>query len=325
MTEQFGFTLMSPDEFAQWITKQNVVRTILTIQQHHTAVPEYVHFDGANHLILQRNMRSFHVNQNGWADIGQHFTIFPDGMIATGRSLERSPACIFGNNQNSICIENLGNFDTGKDIMRQEQRTAILRATAALCKRFNTPVNTDRIIYHHWFDLNTGARTNGTGVVKTCPGTGFFGGNKVKDAQDNFIPQVKALLSGTADPAAVTVRYYAFVNTPILNVRNAPSTSAKRISRVFDGAILRVYEEKDGWVRVSHKKQEWVSARFIQRVERGVVNTDSLNVRSGPGATFSKLGEIKAGEPVFVYERSGTWIRIDDAQRWVAEGLVSFE
>ena len=32
-------------------------------------------------------MKNLHFNQNGWQEIGQHFTIFPDGMIVTGRSL----------------------------------------------------------------------------------------------------------------------------------------------------------------------------------------------------------------------------------------------
>ena len=63
-------------------------------------------------------MKAYHVTYNGWNDIGQHFTIFPDGLILTGRSLEKSPACIYGQNANAICIENLGNFDLGGDQMR---------------------------------------------------------------------------------------------------------------------------------------------------------------------------------------------------------------
>jgi hypothetical protein len=33
-------------------------------------------------------MKECHVQQNGWADIGQHLSIFPDGTIVTGRSFE---------------------------------------------------------------------------------------------------------------------------------------------------------------------------------------------------------------------------------------------
>ena len=55
----------------------------------------------------------------------------------TGRSLNRSPACIRGNNSGAICIENLGNFDQGKDEMSVEQQGSVTGVTAALLKRFS--------------------------------------------------------------------------------------------------------------------------------------------------------------------------------------------
>ncbi|RYY67337.1 MAG: N-acetylmuramoyl-L-alanine amidase [Chitinophagaceae bacterium] len=190
MTTQFGFTKMTIDEFETWITTCHITRTILTIQQHHTYSPAYAHFKGVNHFELQQGMKNYHVNQNGWADIGQHFTTFPDGTIITGRSLDISPACIKGQNANAICIENLGNFDTGKDKMTIAQKDTIIRMTAKLCSRFNLPVNVNSIVYHHWFDLVTGLRNNGTRNNKSCPGTDFFGGNKVNDCIANFLPLV---------------------------------------------------------------------------------------------------------------------------------------
>lgn len=196
------FTHILPEAFPDWIEKQAVKRPIRFIQQHHTYSPAYQHFTGSNHLALQKGMQNFHKNVNGWQDIGQHFTIFPDGTIMTGRSLEVAPACIYGANAGAICIENLGNFDAGGDEMTQRQRRAIVTVTAALCRRFDIPADTDRIVYHHWFDLSTGKRTNGSGMTKTCPGTAFFGGNTVEAAQAFFLPEVRALL---LPPAVVQV------------------------------------------------------------------------------------------------------------------------
>ena len=68
----------------------------MKIQQHHTFIPSYIHFTGMNHFDWQLVMKKYHVNENGWADIGEHFAIFPDGEIVTGRSMETSPACIRG-------------------------------------------------------------------------------------------------------------------------------------------------------------------------------------------------------------------------------------
>lgn len=324
METKNGFTKMTVKEFETWILQQDVARTILFVQQHHTFLPAYAHFTGNNHFQLQKGMQTHHVVANGWLDIGQHFSIFPDGTILTGRSLERTPACIKGRNTHAVCIENVGNFDRGQDIMRQEQRNAILRVTAALCKRFRIPIDTNHIVYHHWYDLISGSRTNGTGVTKTCPGTAFFGGNTVAAAQEFFLPQVYDTVHGTIDPTRLHLQFYGSVTAQNLNVRNAPSVKGKIINIATLGAVLRIYEEKEGWYRISEKKREWVSGKFVQRVERGVINADVLNVRSGPGVQFPKTGEMKAGEDIFVYERQKGWLRIGIGENWVSERFVTY-
>ena len=105
------FILMNVKEFEQWIEKQTVKRKIKTIQFHHTYSPSYANFTGSNHEKLQQGMKNYHVDTLGWADIAQHFTIFPDGKIMTGRSLELAPAGISGANTGAICIECVGNFN----------------------------------------------------------------------------------------------------------------------------------------------------------------------------------------------------------------------
>ena len=187
MEVKYGFIKMSISEFESWIDSLRVARTVLYVQHHHTYSPDYKLFKGENHFELQKGMKNYHVFTNGWLDLGQHFTIFPDGTVMTGRSLETTPACIFGNNSHSICIENLGNFDAGGDVMTTEQAKSILRVTAALCKKYNIPVDTSRIVYHHWFNLSNGDRNNGTGSNKSCPGTNFFGGNKVDDLAEKLL------------------------------------------------------------------------------------------------------------------------------------------
>jgi hypothetical protein len=324
MTEKFGFTLFTPAEFETWIAQWNVARTVLYIQEHHTWSPSYIHFTGKNHFDLQRSMQNFHRNVNGWMDIGQHFSIFPDGMIVTGRNLEVSPACIYGFNANAICIENIGNFDADGDTMRTEQREAIVRATAALCKRFNIPVSANRIVYHHWFDLRTGERTDGAGSTKSCPGTTFFGGNKVADAEKNFLPLVeKVLKGGSVPPVVVPVLKYGVVIADWLNIRNQPTSTGKQINTTPFGSVVRVYEDQNGWYRISASKQEWVTARFVRDVRRATVNATTLNVRSGPGTQFNKVAALRKDEEVFLYQESGTWAKISMDERWVSRNFLT--
>jgi uncharacterized protein YgiM (DUF1202 family) len=323
MQKKYGFTMMSPGEFAKWIKTQQVARTVRNVQEHHTFIPAYAHFRGNNHFELQRGMYHVHTAQNGWRDIGQHFSIFPDGKVLTGRSLELSPACIFGFNTQSICIENVGNFDTGGDVMRPEQRNAIVAVTAALCERFNVPPTAERVVYHHWFDLRTGFRTNGGGSTKSCPGTAFFGGNKVEHAEANFLPLVRAALAKPIDDSTLSILFHGYVTANILNIRDQPSTRGRILNRTSFGSILRVYEERNNWYRISHGRQEWVSGAYVKRVERGIVNTPALNVRSGPGTQYGVIGRLLLNEEVFVYDSSGIWLKVSLDEHWVSGRFVT--
>jgi hypothetical protein len=190
MTKKFGLVKWSIREFEEWLNSIQLARTVLVIQQHHTFSPCYADFNGSNHFELQQGMKNYHISHNGWSDIGQHFSTFPDGSILSGRPLEQAPVCIKGQNTTSICLEHLGNFDSGKDDMLAKQRETIIQMTAILCRRFNIPVNTQSIVYHHWFNLSTGQRNDGSSNNKSCPGTNFFGGNKVIDCSTYFLPLI---------------------------------------------------------------------------------------------------------------------------------------
>jgi hypothetical protein len=326
METKYNFTLMTISEFENWITNLRVARTIIYLQHHHTWSPNYALFNGNNHFELQKGMRNHHVNANGWADIGQHFTIFPDGTIMTGRSLEKSPACIYLNNANAICIESLGNFDVGGDVMTAAQQTAIVKATAAICLKFSIGVNADRIVYHHWFKLSDGVRNNGSGGNKSCPGTNFFGGNKVIDCEQNFLPLVRNLMGGAVNPQVETILKYACVTANSLNVRSQPRGSAQKVTdreAATLGSILRVFEEQNGWLKISGSKQHWVSGHFTKTVKRGTVNVDVLNVRNQPGIHGLKLGAVLKGAEIFVVEEMNGWSKISLQDKWVKSEYIT--
>jgi hypothetical protein len=188
----------------------------------------------------------------------------------------------------------LGDFDIGKDTMTIAQRDAIVNVTAKMCLKFNLQVNSDSIIYHHWFDLSTGERNNGAKNNKSCPGSNFFGGNTVADCERNFLPLILAKLSSvtvTTDTSAILK--YACVKADALNVRTKPSGSsplARDRDPLTHGAVVRVYQEKNRRYKISGSKQQWVSARFTVDATHATVNANVLNVRSGPGTNFSTVG-----------------------------------
>ena len=187
-----NFKSFNTETFKDYISSVNPTRKISLIQLHHTYSPSYKNFAGDNHEALQSGMRKYHINTNGWADIGQHFTIFPDGIIVTGRDLDTKPAGIYGANTGAICIECLGNFDIGGDIMTEKQKNAIVAVTKMLLNKFNLNA-ADDVTYHAWWGAD--GREIGDYVksasVKTCPGTNFFGGNGLTSYRNNLQPLIE--------------------------------------------------------------------------------------------------------------------------------------
>ena len=136
------------------------------IHVHHTWKPTHRNFTGQNHIAMQQAMKDYHTRTLGWADIGQHLTLFPDGQWLTGRPFRQTPASISGWNTGSLAVEMVGNFDRpgegqynelGYDILEGKQKEEILK----LIKYFIENYGEESIIFH-----NDNPNTN-----KTCPGT----------------------------------------------------------------------------------------------------------------------------------------------------------
>ena len=192
---QGQYILMTREEFRNWIFQTKIKRKITLIQEHHTWKPSYKHFNGSNHFIMLKGMENFHVNQMKWKNIAQNLTTFPDGKVAVSRPFDIAPEGTIGTKANSggLAIENIGNFEIGYDVMTKEQKETIVYITALLCIKFGLTPSIDSITYHHWWDLKTGERVldkSAGHITKTCPGTGFFGGNTTTAAGNNFYPLV---------------------------------------------------------------------------------------------------------------------------------------
>ena len=210
MQSKYGFIRFDSEaEFKAWFNSQKIGRTVNKLQIHHTGSPSYANFykSGGGHedeLTRQHNMKSFHVNSRGMKDIAQHFTVFPNGKIVTGRSLNSNPAGISGWNSGAICVEIYGNFDKGGDTMTAEQKKAVIMLYGEMCKKFKLTPSTSTIRCHAWF--TSGGTYLGdyypSKSRKSCPGTNFMGfGNSKSAIEKNFIPLVKAYMNGQSTPS----------------------------------------------------------------------------------------------------------------------------
>ena len=135
---------------------------------------------------------------------------------------------------------------------------------------------------------------------------------------DEYLEDIKPSYSNTTTKV---------VNTDSLNVRSGPSTSYKILGKINKGIKVQVISEENGWSKILYNNKEaYVSSRYLDSSnssnngsndssvgtvkETKVVNTDSLNVRSGPSTSYSKLGTLAKGTKVGVISESNGWSKI---------------
>jgi hypothetical protein len=265
MKKRGKFIHLNLDEFADWVRATRFYRQIRAVQNHHTYIPGYAHFKGDNHFALCEAMENAHL-ERGFAQIAQNLTSFPDGTLMLCRDFNSIPAGIKGANANGLCIEHLGNFDRGGDAMTAAQQDSIVAVNALLLQRFGLPCTSDHVIYHHWWDLNSGERKDGGGVTKSCPGSAFFGGNSVQHARDHFLPLIAARMgaAATGRPAPQPL-FKGVIAASSLRVRDSAGNAGRVIASLAQGAEVAVHEEKDGWYRVHPSASHWVSGRYVER------------------------------------------------------------
>ena len=323
---QNGFTLLeNAKEVKDWLARQKVTRKITKLQVHHMDLPSYSTWEKTDkklfdepHFGRTQSLNSY--GKSTWGSgasdghghyIAQHFNVFPDGKITTGRNLNSTPIGIRGWNTNAICIEIYGCFDKGKDTMTKEQKEAVVYLYGELCKRFDIPVNTTHIRPHCWFTAGGTylGKYNPSRSAKTCPGTAFWGYGCSPDGFAHFIKDVKNYVNGKKEQPKVVDRsgekdvpnYKVEVITDTLNVRYGASTSYDKISTLKKGDKVVITHEKDDWGLIQGAKG-WISLddKYVKKVE---VKKDK----------DTKENETQEGETTFYRVVTGSYSDRDNA------------
>lgn len=263
MKTQGGFTLLENEkDVKNWLAKQKVSRRITRLQVHHMDMPSYSTWEKTDkkvfsepHFGRTESLDSY--GKSKWHDsdghghyIAQHFNVFPDGKITTGRNLNSTPIGIRKWNEHAICIEIYGCFDKGHDKMTAEQKKAVIYLYGELCKRFHIPVNTTHIRPHCWFTAGGTylGKYDSSRSAKTCPGTNFMGFGTSPEGFAHFIKDVKNYVDGKkAEPkkeeTKATTKKFQIQTLDKLNVRKVADWNASAVTTVKKGQILDVVAE----------------------------------------------------------------------------------
>ena len=148
--------------------------------------------------------------------------------------------------------------------------------------------------------------------------------NKEAYVSSRYLDSSNSSNNGSNDSSVGTVKETKVVNTDSLNVRSGPSTSYSKLGTLAKGTKVGVISESNGWSKILYNNKEaYVSSQYLDEISSGsddnsvgtvketkVVNTDSLNVRSGPSTSYSKLGTLAKGTKVGVISESNGWSKI---------------
>lgn len=113
------------------------------------------HIGNTNADVSAAEVHQWHLNR-GWSGIGYHFLIRKDGTVERGRPLDTMGAHAEGENNHTVGINIVGNFEVA--LPTDEQIYSAASLTAALCRLYRIYPSANTIVGHR--DLNRTA----------CPG-----------------------------------------------------------------------------------------------------------------------------------------------------------
>jgi N-acetylmuramoyl-L-alanine amidase/Putative peptidoglycan binding domain len=135
---------------------------------HHMAFPNVTDYSRDHAVQLAKDCQNLHMDTNGWADTGQHFTVSRGGYVLEGRheSLETlvagehqvTAAHCPGENGNAIGIENEGTYIT--ETPPPALVNSLVELCVAVCRQFDLHAWD---IFGHWDFYTT-----------DCPGIAFY-------------------------------------------------------------------------------------------------------------------------------------------------------
>lgn len=106
-------------------------------------------------------IRKYHVEHNGWRDIGYHFVVRKSGLIEDGRPLTQTGAHAEGANDSiGICVAGDGDHE----VWTLAQSDTVRELAASLLTRFKLPL--EKLCGHHEVEQVLGGKP----TTKTCPG-----------------------------------------------------------------------------------------------------------------------------------------------------------
>lgn len=138
---------------------------------------------------------------------------------------------------------------------------------------------------------------------------------------DTLTVTVVAAGGTTTTPPTTENDMYRVVVKGSLNIRSGPGTSYTIVGKYVQNDVVEVVSIANGWAQLSNGT--YVSAAYLVKVSsstgNAITTASNLNVRTGPGTSYSSVTKYPYGTSIVVtgYSADGKWAQLDNGY-WVS-------
>lgn len=223
---------------AAYLQKKHTVRTLV---MHHTVQPLSSSLRGAAAV---RSAQDYHINTNGWADIGYHYLIDRAGNIYAGADPTRIGTHVGGQNTGKLGISLIGNFETGPkyagEPLGSAQKNAAALLIRHLSKKHNIALSTSDIKGHDHYARG-----------RICPGKNVSVSELIQLAGSERICSSNPTNPAPTPPPTSTGMEYELPDIP-LYTDGKVGYNKLRLTHIEGGEFVidGVYHQKSGGEKV---------------------------------------------------------------------------
>ena len=166
--------------------------------------------------------------------------------------------------------------------------------------------------------------TNGWYGIQLDSVKGYVSASYIKLLEE-AAPVVTAEVSAVSASAAQSESTYVKVTADALNVRTGPGTDYAVADELAQGKVVKVLGAQDGWYQIGSGYIDAAyteAATYEEALEQLYIRVvqGPLNIRSGPGTGYSKVGSLAKGRCVKVVSVQSGWYQIE--QGYVSAAYV---
>ena len=126
-------------------------------------------------------------------------------------------------------------------------------------------------------------------------------------------------------PSSNGASYVVKIDTDVLNIRKSPTTNSAVVGQVKRGDSYTIVEESNGWGRLK-SGAGWISLQYTIKVSGGSshssftvkINTDVLNVRTGPSSNYKIATQVSRGQVYTIIEVKDGWGKLKSGAGWIS-------